>query len=86
VAGYSVRITKTAEKQIDGLSDALRRAVVGAIQALPLDPRPRGCRKLAGHSDVFRIRVGRYRILYEVYDDVLVVLILKVGHRKDVYR
>ena len=50
------------------------------------EPFPKGSRKLTGYHDVYRLRVGRYRILYSVEEDVLVVIILKVGHRRDVYR
>jgi mRNA interferase RelE/StbE len=56
------------------------------IQALAINPRPVGCRKLEGYEATFRIRVGRYRILYDVLDERLVVIVLKVGHRRDVYR
>ncbi len=54
--------------------------------ALGEDPFPRGTRKMSGYDDVFRVRVGRYRILYSVADDQLIVVMLKIGHRKDVYR
>jgi mRNA interferase RelE/StbE len=50
------------------------------------EPYPRGTRKLSGYDDVFRIRVGRFRVLYSVVKNRLVILILKIGHRKDVYR
>jgi len=53
---------------------------------LAIDPRPRGARKLSGHDDVFRVRTGRYRLLYSIEDKRLIVLVLKIGHRKDVYR
>ena len=53
---------------------------------LAIEPRPRGARKLAGYDDVFRVRTGRYRVIYSVEEDRLVVLVLKIGHRKDVYR
>lgn len=55
-----------------------------AISALAVNPRPRGCRKLSS-SEQYRIRVGDYRVLYEIEDDVLRVLVVKVGHRRDVY-
>lgn len=57
-----------------------------AIVALAETPRPPGCRKLTGYEDVFRIRVGRYRILYSIEEDRVLVIVLKVGHRRDVYR
>ena len=56
------------------------------IQALSTDPRPPGCRRLSGLDDVFRVRVGRYRVLYSIEDRRLVIIVLKVGDRKDVYR
>jgi len=56
------------------------------IQALATDPRPSGCRKLSGHDDVFRVRIGRYRVLYSIENRRLVIIVLKVGDRKDVYR
>jgi len=54
--------------------------------ALSDDPFPTGSRKLSGYDDVFRIRVGVYRVIYDVADAALVIIILKIGHRKDVYR
>lgn len=60
--------------------------MVRALGALAHEPYPVGARELSGYADVFRIRVGVYRVLYAVEDGRLVVLILKIGHRKDVYR
>ena len=60
--------------------------IVRAMQALSIDPRPPGCRKLSGSDDVYRVRVGRYRVLYEIEGRRLVVIVLKVGDRTDVYR
>ena len=57
-----------------------------AIRALAQEPRPKGCIQMAGHSDTYRIRVGDYRILYRIQDDVLVVLVVRIGHRREVYR
>ena len=56
------------------------------MRKLATDPRPRGCRKLTGYDDIFRIRVGRYRIIYSVEDSKLIILILKIGHRQDIYQ
>jgi mRNA interferase RelE/StbE len=53
---------------------------------LALDPHPRGSRKLTGYDDVFRVRTGRYRVIYSIEQARLVVLVVKIGHRKDVYR
>jgi mRNA interferase RelE/StbE len=60
--------------------------VVAAVVGLGSDPFPRGSRKLAGYDDVFRIRVGRYRVIYSVAKKRLIIIVLKIGQRKDVYR
>ena len=86
MARYSIEISRTAEKQLDKLNRDDQRRVVRAIIALADDPRPQGSRKLTGYDDVFRIRVGRYRVLYSISGKKLVIIILKIGHRKDVYR
>lgn len=86
MARHSIEISRTAEKQLKKLNRDNQRRVVRAILALAEDPCPQGSRKLAGYDDVFRIRVGRYRVLYSVSGKKLVIIILKIGHRKDVYR
>jgi len=86
MARYSVEVSRTAEKQLKRLSQPDQKRVVTAILELADDPFPRGSRKLTGYEEVFRIRVGRYRILYSISNRELVVIVLKVGHRKDVYR
>jgi mRNA interferase RelE/StbE len=86
MARYSLEISRTAEKQLRRLSAAARRRVARAMVALGDDPWPPGSRKLMGYDDVFRIRVGVYRILYSVSGRQLVIIILKIGHRKDIYR
>jgi len=87
VAGYSVRLKSSAAREIEGLpTKADRQRVVSRIAALADDPRPQGSEKLAGHEDRFRVRQGRYRIVYSVDDHGLSVVVVKVGHRKDVYR
>ena len=63
-----------------------RQRIVASIQSLARDPRPAGCQKLSGEPDRYRLRVGRYRIVYSVGDSELVVVVVRVGHRKDVYR
>ncbi len=82
---YRIEIDRPAQKALRGLDGSIRSRVIEAIQALAADPRPSGSTKLVGH-DAWRIRVGDYRIVYEIHDQVLVVLIVAVGHRRDVYR
>lgn len=86
MAGYEIEISRTAEKQLRELSDDDQLRVVRTVLSLAEEPRPRGSRKLSGYDDVFRIRVVRFRVLYSVSDSRLIILVLKIGQRKDVYR
>lgn len=85
MASYSLGIKRSAAKELEVLPKKERRQVIERIQALAHDPRPHGCEKLSG-QEKYRIRQGRLRILYEVDDTALTVTIVKVGHRRDVYR
>ncbi len=86
MASYDIEISRTAEKQLAKLPEKDQLRVVRAVLALAGEPRPRGSRKLTGYDDVFRIRVSRFRVLYSIAECRLVILVLKIGHRKDVYR
>lgn len=81
---YTVSLSKKAAKQLDKLSDNIAEPIIGAIGNLANDPRPQGYKKLKGR-DGYRIRVGDYRIIYEVFDDVLLIDVINLGHRKDIY-
>ncbi len=83
---YRVAITRTAERVLKKLPTDDQQRVARTVAMLAIDPRPRGARKLAGHDDVFRVRTGRFRVIYSIEDRQLTVLVLKIGHRKDVYR
>ena len=82
---YRLRLKKSAAKEIENLPRKDCARVVGAIQKLLDDPYGQNSQKLSGHEK-YRIRVGNYRVLYEIINDELVVMVVKVGHRKDVYR
>lgn len=82
---YRVRIAKAAERDLKSLPIAVLRSVGTAIDALAATPRPQGCEKLAGATDLYRVRVGTYRIVYRIQDRVLLVLVVVVGHRREVY-
>ena len=87
MARYSVRLKASAVREIEQIEPKkVRRQVVNRIGALADDPRPPGCEKLSGQSDRYRVRQGPYRIVYSVEDKVLVVFVVKVGHRSAVYR
>jgi len=85
VAGYSLVIRRSAAKELEALPLKDRRRVVKRIQRLANEPRPAGCEKLSG-EEKYRLRQGDYRILYEIFDRELVVTVVKVGNRRDVYR
>ncbi len=86
MAVYSIEISRAAEKQLKKLRRDDQRRVAKAILGLSGNPRPQGSRKLTGYDDVFRIRVGRYRVLYSVSGTKLIIIVLKIGRRTDVYR
>jgi len=87
VASYKVLIKASAAKEIEAVDQKRdRQRIVAKILALTDEPRPAGSEKLAGESDRYRVRVGRFRIVYSIADDELQVLIVRVAHRKDVYR
>ena len=84
---YSINLLPTAARDLGQLPRPISRRVARAIDPLADDPRPPGCEKLkAGAGDEYRIRVGDYRILYQVNDDKHTVLITRVRHRREVYR
>jgi mRNA interferase RelE/StbE len=86
VASYSIRIKKSARKELESIASKQdRRRIVNRISALANDPRPRGALKMSGF-DRYRIRQGRYRILYTIEDAVLIVHVIRIADRKDVYR
>ena len=82
MARYKLEITTTAERQLKKLPRQDRRRLAQAILALADDPHPHGAKKLKGYADVLRVRVGTYRILYSVAKQELVIIILKLGHRR----
>ena len=83
---YRVLLERSAEKDLARLASAVHDRVVTAIQALATNPRPPGCRKLAGSKNDWRIRVGDYRIIYEIADEIRIVRVNRVRHRREVYR
>ncbi len=83
---YRVLLERSAEKGLSQLSSETHDRVIVAIQALATNPRPPGCRKLSGSKNDRRIRLGDYRVIYEIADEIRVVRINRVRHRREVYR
>jgi mRNA interferase RelE/StbE len=87
VARYRLVIKQSAAKEIESVGQKRdRRRIVERIQSLSENPRPFGCEKLSGYQDRYRVRMGSYRIVYAIRDEELTVYVVKVGHRKDVYK
>jgi mRNA interferase RelE/StbE len=82
---YALRILPRAEKQLAALDSTPYELVKRKILSLPGDPRPPGCRKLKGHEG-WRIRIGDYRVIYEIDDSQKTITVLVIGHRREIYR
>ena len=82
---HSIEILRVAQKQLAKIDRARQQRIIDAIRLLADNPRPAGCKKLTGRT-AWRIRIGSYRVIYEIHDDRLLVLVVTIGNRKDVYR
>ena len=85
MASYKIYVKPSAVKEIESLPKKDRSRVIQKIRGLAADPRPPGCEKLTG-EEKYRIRQGRYRIVYSITDEELVVIAVKAGHRRDIYK
>lgn len=83
---YEIRIARRAAKSLAALQRRDQQRIRAAIELLAEDPRPPACIAMSGEDSVYRVRVGDFRIVYEVIDDVLVIQVVRVGHRREVYR
>lgn len=83
---YKVEILKGALKQLKKLSPEVQERIQAKIDELATEPRPNGVKKLKGQENTYRIRVGDYRILYDIFDDILLVTVVEIGHRGKVYK
>jgi mRNA interferase RelE/StbE len=85
VGRYELLIRPSVTKDVRGIPQSDLKKILARIEALRDDPRPPGCVRLSG-NECYRIRQGDYRIVYEIHDDRVVVIVVRVGHRRDVYR
>jgi len=83
---YRIEIKRSARKEMQTLPRREQRRIAAAIEALAEQPRPSGVRKIIGADDLYRLRVGDYRVVYQICDRKLIVIIIRVAHRKDIYR
>lgn len=87
MARYSLRIKQSAANELEAVGrKADRQGLVRRIAALAVNPRPSGCEKIGGYSDRYRIRQGTYRVVYSVDETTRIVEVVRVGHRREVYR
>ncbi len=83
---YEIIITKSIQKQLDNMPNNIQERVYDKISQLVEEPRPDGVVKLKGYDNEYRIRIGDYRLVYEIQDEQLIVLIIQCKHRRDVYK
>jgi mRNA interferase RelE/StbE len=86
MASFRIEFARSATKDLRGIDRQWIPKVLAAIEALADDPRPVGCKKLVGSDHTYRIRIGDYRVVYEIQGGELVVFVVRVRHRRDVYR
>ena len=83
---YRIELTPAALRQLEALPKKIQVRIAGRIDKLKSDPRPSGCVKLRDSDDIYRIRVGDYRILYKIRDNALLIIVVKVGKRGQIYK
>jgi mRNA interferase RelE/StbE len=83
---YQVNFTSSATRQLRKIPHVIQQHIWQKLEALAEEPRPFGIVKIVGESATYRVRVGDYRIVYEIQDDVLCILVIKVGHRREIYK
>jgi len=83
---YSILLAPSAERQLKTLAGPIQKRIVKRLRTSAANPRPQGVKKLAGEDGVYRIREGDHRIIYTIRDEELIVLVVKIGARKEIYR
>jgi mRNA interferase RelE/StbE len=83
---YSILLAPPAERQLKALTESTQKRIVKRLRMLAANPRLPGVKKLVGEDDLYRIREGDYRIIYTIRDKELIVLVVKIGARKEIYR
>jgi mRNA interferase RelE/StbE len=83
---YEIEIAPAAERALKKLPADIQRRIIKGILKLEVNPRPSGVKKLSGEEDLYRVRIGDYRVIYQIRDGELIVLVVRVAHRREVYR
>ncbi len=82
---FQIILPKSVQKELDRLPDEITRRILTRLAGLETNPRPADVKKLTGR-DAWRIRVGDYRVIYEIHDRILQIIVITVGHRREIYR
>jgi mRNA interferase RelE/StbE len=83
---YKIIFKKSAEKSLAVIPGKIAEKIVLKVYALKDEPRPDGVKKLSGSENLYRIRIGDYRVIYSIYDNILLIEVIRIGHRRDIYR
>ncbi|MEI6790133.1 MAG: type II toxin-antitoxin system RelE/ParE family toxin [Myxococcaceae bacterium] len=83
---YRLEFNKRYLKDLEKIPKVFQKSILQALAYLKHNPRPDGCKKMRGFDDLYRIRCGDYRIVYQIHDNVLLIIVIDVGHRKEIYR
>ena len=86
MANYRVELSSSAEKALFKIPKKMILKITAALEALSYNPHPHGCKKLSGFQNIYRVRIGDYRVIYEILEEIILVKVLKIGHRKEIYR
>jgi len=86
MGSYRIEWRPSTKKDLKRISKSEIPKIIQAVEELSDEPRPSGCSKLSGGEHTYRIRIGSYRVIYEIHDSFVLIEVVKVGHRKDVYR
>ncbi|NJL29381.1 MAG: type II toxin-antitoxin system RelE/ParE family toxin [Thermoanaerobaculia bacterium] len=86
MGSFEIEWKRSATRELRNLAPDARRRILAAVQSLAANPRPHGSRKLVGAENSWRVRIGDYRVVYSIFEAALIIEIVRVGHRREVYR
>ena len=86
MVSYKIEWRRSIKKDLKGISKTEIPKIIGAVKSLSEEPRPTGSKKLSRSEFTYRIRIGNYRVIYEIHDETILIEVVKVGHRKDLYK
>lgn len=85
MASYQIEWRNSTRREIRRIDRSMIPRILEAVESLANEPRPIGCKKMQGSECAYRIRIGNYRVIYEIFDDKVIIEVIRVGHRRDIY-